>query len=176
MFWMSKDDFIKKFKQGSEAWKVLLSMAIAKEKTVNEKIKRATRLSLKNRTTEIKSNHGFMVPTLIESAGLRPSQPDYYDIRGSMKKIIDKVYSNDRKIISRAASPERSVNNKNRGQTSRNPSSFNVTKDLTKESFLNKGTVELNLSQIPSRKTEGVLLRKKTFQQTSRPSLQETTE
>lgn len=85
-------------------------MAITKEKTVNEKIKRATGFSMKNRSTEIISNHGFVVPTLIESACLRPSQPDYYDIRGSMKKIIDKVYTNDRKIISRAASPERSVN------------------------------------------------------------------
>jgi len=32
---------------------------------------------------------GTTGPTLKESAGLKPSEPDYYDIRQSMKKIID---------------------------------------------------------------------------------------
>jgi Tfp pilus assembly protein PilZ len=36
---MPKDTFLKRFKAGSEAWKVLLVMAFPKERAVHEKVK-----------------------------------------------------------------------------------------------------------------------------------------
>jgi hypothetical protein len=45
---MDREEFLKRFKHGSEAWKILISMSIAKQKAVNEKIEMATGLTLYN--------------------------------------------------------------------------------------------------------------------------------
>lgn len=105
LFQMSKEDFTRRFKPGCEPYKILLSMGIAKERAVQEKVQRATGLNIQSQDgktlAKLSANTG---PSLKESAGLKPSQPDYYDIRQSMKKIIDKNYTNE-SLISRQHSP-----------------------------------------------------------------------
>ncbi|TNV87945.1 hypothetical protein FGO68_gene15688 [Halteria grandinella] len=154
LFQMSKEDFIKRFKQGTEPHKVLVAMALAKEKAVQDKIIRATGMSQNNQVSpELKKEMratGTTGPTLKESAGLKPSQPDYYDIRQSMKKIIDQVYTGDA-IKSRQISPSQQRQRTNTFENTRNISEMLNTQ----KSF---GTTKTSIVSALGKKVTGILL------------------
>jgi hypothetical protein len=42
---MKRDEFLKRFKHGSEPWRILVLMAIAKEKAVAEKVRKVAACS-----------------------------------------------------------------------------------------------------------------------------------
>lgn len=106
IFAMNRDEFSKRFKHGSDAWNVLMGIAIAKEKAVIDKINQVKgsqnmiSTNTNDEQAKKKVEMSALTKKLHQTANLRPSSPDYYDIRLSMQKIINKLYTNDSLLTS----------------------------------------------------------------------------
>jgi hypothetical protein len=86
---MSKENFHRRFRMGSEAFGVLCDMASSKWDLYWAEVE-GLKLSQKERALSLNKQRGkSRSSSLVEKAGLTPSEPSYYDVRVNLKQLAD---------------------------------------------------------------------------------------
>lgn len=104
---MAKENFHRRFRLGSEAFTVLTEMATSKWEAYWAKVDGLKQQQRERLPSLIKGSRDKpRSHSLVDKAGLTPSQPDYYDIRVNLQKIASQIKlpeaSSSRNLLTRS--------------------------------------------------------------------------